>query len=71
MGIEIIISTLVLGAIGFIGWLIRSRFSMLDDLDRRVNTLEVKFDILGDIVNTLHEVKTDIAVIKTKLESTS
>lgn len=69
MGVEVIISTIVLGAMGFIGWLIRSRFSMLDSIDKRVNTLEVKFDILGDIVNTLHEVKTDIAVIKIKLES--
>ena len=69
MGVEAIITTCVLGALGFIGWLIRSRFSMLDSLDKRVNTLEVKFDVLGDIVNTLHEVKTDIAVIKTKLEN--
>lgn len=63
-----VIQLVVVAVIGFVGWLIRERFVALDNLETRVTTLETKLDVMGDINSTLHELKTDVAVIKQRLE---
>ena len=58
-----------LGALGFLGWLIREKFTQLESTDRRVTILEAKLNVLGDINEVLGSLKTDIAVIKNSLEN--
>lgn len=63
-----IVQLIVVAVIGFVGWLIRERFIALDNLETRVTTVETKLDVMGDINSTLNELKTDVAVIKQRLE---
>lgn len=63
-----IVQLIVVAVIGFVGWLIRERFVALDNLETRVTTVETKLDVMGDINSTLNELKTDVAVIKQRLE---
>lgn len=60
---------IVLGILGFIGWLVRDRFKKLEDVDTRLVKVETKLDVLGDINNTLNTLRTDIEIIKAKLEA--
>lgn len=59
----------ILGALGFLGWLIREKFTQLENTDRRVTVLETKLTVLGDINEVLGGLKTDIAVIKNSIEN--
>lgn len=59
----------ILGALGFLGWLIREKFTQLETTDRRVTVLETKLNVLGDINDVLGSLKTDVAVIKNCLNS--
>lgn len=71
MGIEAalwILGIIVLGVLGFIGWLVRDRFKKLEEVDTRLVKVETKLDVLGDINNTLNTLRTDIEIIKAKLE---
>lgn len=63
-----IVNLIIVSVLAFVGWLIRERFVALDSLETRVTTLETKLDVMGDINSTLHELKTDVAVIKQRLE---
>ena len=63
-----VVGTLVLGVFGFIGWLIRDRFEKLEELDTRLTKVETKLDVLGDINATLNRLRTDVEIIKAKLE---
>lgn len=63
-----IINLVIVSVLAFVGWLIRERFVALDSLETRVTTLETKLDVMGDINSALSELKTDVAVIKHKLE---
>lgn len=65
---EILAGLVFTGIIGFIGWLVKSRFDVVDNLSIRVNTLETKVDILGDINKSLAELKTDVEIIKSRLD---
>lgn len=68
MGITELISLTVVGVAGFIGWLFRDKFKAIETLDKRVNTLETKFDVLGDIVSKLTQITIDLEVIKSKID---
>jgi hypothetical protein len=71
MGIEAalwILGIIVVGILGFIGWLVRDRFKKLEEVDTRLVKVETKLDVLGDINNTLNTLRTDIEIIKAKLE---
>lgn len=71
MGIEAVIwivGLIVVGILGFIGWLVRDRFKKLEEVDTRLVKVETKLDVLGDINNTLNTLRTDIEIIKAKLE---
>lgn len=63
-----IIGLLIAGVFGFIGWLIRDRFKKLEDVDSRLIKVETKLDVLGDINTTLHALRTDVELIKQRLQ---
>ena len=63
-----VVGLLVAGVFSFIGWLIRDRFKKLEDVDSRLIKVEVKLDVLGDINTTLHALRTDVELIKQRLE---
>lgn len=72
MGIEAaiwLIGIVIVGVLGFIGWLVRDRFKKLEEVDTRLVKVETKLDVLGDINNTLNTLRTDVEIIKTKLEA--
>ena len=63
-----VVGLLIAGVFSFIGWLIRDRFKKLEDVDSRLLKVEVKLDVLGDINTTLHALRTDVELIKQRLE---
>lgn len=63
-----IIGFLVMGVFGFIGWLIKNKFTKLEEVDTRLTKVEVKLDVLGDINATLNALRTDVELIKQRLE---
>lgn len=63
-----VVGLLVAGVFSFIGWLIRDRFKKLEDVDSRLIKVEVKLDVLGDINTTLHALRTDVELIKQRLQ---
>ena len=69
ISISWVVVTICLGVAGFIGWIIRNRFDKIDDLEERLIKVETKLDVLGDINSTLHQLRTDIEIIKTKIAS--
>ena len=71
MGLEAVIwimGLIVVGILSFIGWLVRDRFKQLEYVDNRLIKVEVKLDVLGDINTTLHALRTDVELIKQKLQ---
>ena len=66
--IEISIAVTI-GVVGFLGWLLREKFTQLESTERRVTVLETKLNVLGDINDILGTLKTDVAVIKNSLAS--
>jgi len=64
-----LIGIVIVGVLGFIGWLVRDRFKKLEEVDTRLVKVETKLDVLGDINNTLNTLRTDVEIIKTKLEA--
>ena len=67
MGLMELLGYAILGALGFLGWLLREKFTQLESTDRRVTVLETKLNVLGDINDVLGSLKTDVAVIKNSL----
>ena len=64
-----IITIVIMAVVGFIAWLIQLKLKQIDSINDRVTTIETKLDVMGDINASLAELKTDVAVIKHKLES--
>ena len=64
--IEISIAVII-GVVGFLGWLLREKFAQVESTERRVTVLETKLNVLGDINDILGTLKTDVAVIKNSL----
>jgi len=70
MTVEIlVVGLLVAGVSSFIGWLIKAKFVQVNEIDARVLVIETKLGVLGDISTTLSALRTDVEVIKVKLES--
>ncbi len=63
-----LVGVVVVGLLGFIGWLIKDRFKKLEDVDSRLTKVETKLDVLGDINATLNKLKTDVEIIKIQVE---
>ena len=63
-----VVGLIVAGVFSFIGWLIRDRFKKLEDVDSRLIKVETKLDVLGDINTTLHALRTDVELIKQRLQ---
>lgn len=66
-GVEIfvIIFTTLVGAFS---WFLKTRISHLEELSNRMSILETKWEILGDISTTINKMKTDIEIIKHRVE---
>ena len=64
-----LITIVIMAVVGFIAWLIQLKLKQIDSINDRVTTIETKLDVMGDINTSLAELKTDVAVIKHKLES--
>lgn len=58
----------LLGVMAFVGWLVRQKFTQVDDHENRLTKVESKTDILKEIFDNMHSIKTDVEVIKTKME---
>lgn len=56
------------GVVGFLGWLVKTRFSKVDDISNRMTIVETKLDVLGDINATLHKLRTDVEIIKSRMK---
>ena len=54
---------------GFLGWLMQTKFKQIETINDRVTTIETKLHVMGDIRQSLGEIKTDVAVIANKLEN--
>lgn len=67
---EPIVTPLVVGGAisAFLLWLGKRKFNEIDELDTRVTKIETKLDVLGDISESLQHVRTDVEVIKSKVE---
>lgn len=63
-----LITIVIMAVAGFIGWLIQLKLKQIDNINDRVTTIETKLDVMGDINTSLAELKTDVAVIKHRLE---
>ena len=63
-----LVGLLITGVLGFIGWIIRGKFTQVDQIDTRLVTVETKMNVLGDINQTLHLLRTDIEIIKVRME---
>lgn len=57
-----------MAVVGFIAWLLQLKLKQIDNINDRVTTVETKLDVMGDINTSLAELKTDVAVIKHRLE---
>lgn len=64
-----IITIVIMAVVGFIAWLLQLKLKQIDNINDRVTTVETKLDVMGDINTSLAELKTDVAVIKHKLEN--
>ena len=67
-GVIFLVGVILVGMCAFIGWLVRDRFKKLEEVDTRLTKVETKLDVLGDIYNTLSTLRTDVEIIKSKLE---
>lgn len=63
-----VVGIVLVGLLGFIGWLIKDRFKKLEEVDSRLTKVETKLDVLGDINATLNKLKTDVEIIKIQVE---
>ena len=54
---------------GFLGWLMQTKFKQIETINDRVTTIETKLQVMGDIRESLGEIKTDVAVIMHSLEN--
>ena len=64
-----VVGIVLVGLLGFIGWLIKDRFKKLEEVDSRLTKVETKLDVLGDINATLNKLRTDVEIIKIQVEN--
>lgn len=63
-----VIGIIVAGVFSFLGWVLRRKLVKIDDVENRLTRVETKLDVLGDISTTLHMLRTDVEIIKVRLE---
>ncbi len=51
----------------YLFWMIKRYQTKVDDLEHRVTKIETLMELLGDISKDIGTVKTDVAVIKSKV----
>lgn len=60
---------LVIGGINtLLFWFVKKYINKVDDIENRVIQLETVINLLGDIKDDLHKVRTDVEVIKSKID---
>lgn len=61
---------LIVGLImGYLMWVIKRYQGKVDSLETRMIKVETIMELLGDIKNDLNTVKTDVEVIKSRMDS--
>lgn len=68
LSIENIITMVMGGGMAMMWWNIKRYIAKVDDLENRVVKIETVLDLLGDIKKDISCVKTDVEVIKSRLE---
>lgn len=65
---SVLLNVLLMGVLGFLGWLVKGKWTKVDDHAQRLTTIETRLSVLGDINQTLNSLRTDIEVIKARTE---
>ena len=63
-----VVGAMLAGLFSFLGWVLRRKLVKIDDVESRLTKVETKLDVLGDISTTLHVLRTDVEIIKVRLE---
>jgi len=62
------VGILVTAFVSFFGYILRKKWDKVGDIEHRLTKVETKLDVLGDINSTLHQLRTDVEIIKVQLE---
>lgn len=65
---EAYIGAIIAGVVGLGFWYIKGRLNKIEEMDIRLTQMETKWDILGDIHQTLSNIRLDIELIKSKIK---
>lgn len=63
-----VINLILIGIMAFTGWVLRNKWTKIEDHSERITVMETRLDVLGDINETLHTLRTDVEVIKSRTE---
>lgn len=67
ISVEAIGMLILTGAWGYLMWTVKRNTMKVDKLESRVVKVETVLEIMGDIRNDIQSVKTDVEVIKAKV----
>ena len=67
---EIILAGMML-LVGYFIWIIKRYQNKVDEMDNRLTKVETILTVLGDIKDDLAFLRTDVAVIKSRLDNTT
>ena len=67
---EIILAGMML-LVGYFVWIIKRYQNKVDEMDNRLTKVETILTVLGDIKDDLAFLRTDVAVIKSRLDNTT
>lgn len=65
-----LVGIMIVGIMAFVGWVLQAKLTQVDNMDDRLIQVETKINVLGDINHTLHLLRTDIEIIKVRMEPT-
>lgn len=65
-----LVGIMIVGIMAFVGWVLQAKLTQVDSMDDRLIQVETKINVLGDINHTLHLLRTDIEIIKVRMEPT-
>lgn len=62
------VGIMVASLVSFFGYIFRKKWDKVGDIETRLTKVETKLDVLGDINSTLHQLRTDVEIIKVQME---
>lgn len=62
------VGILITSLVSFFGYIFRKKWDKVGDIEHRLTKVETKLDVLGDINTTLHQLRTDVEIIKVQME---